>query len=319
MLNPLRRRYRRLRARVLGRVDPLILMYHRVEHLACDPWKLAVTPEHFAEHLEVLTRQRTIVSLAWLVAELEAGRVPDRVVALTFDDGYVDVLRNAKPILERFDAPATAYLTTGMIGRGTEFWWDALSRLLLESPALPEELTLPLGDVTHTWATADRGALHLAAWSALRRLTPAERERGLATIAAWAAAAGAVVPARESDRALDAEEVRALATGRLVAIGAHTVTHASLPLLGDGDQRREMGKSRTDCEHLLGAQVTAFAYPFGDHDARSVRLARALGFRHACTTNAGVAVSARERFRLPRVTIDDCSAEELERHLVGAA
>jgi peptidoglycan/xylan/chitin deacetylase (PgdA/CDA1 family) len=319
MLNPLRRRYRALKARMLGRADPIILMYHRVAALACDPWKLAVTPARFAEQLDLLSRRRTIVPLAWLVAELEAGRVPDRAVALTFDDGYVDVLRNAKPILERFDAPATVYLTTGMIGRRAEFWWDALSRLVLEAPALPATLELALGGRTSRWPTADRAAFHRAVWSALRALTPAEREGALLAITQWAATAAPVAPPREADRALDPDEVRRLATGHLVTIGAHTVSHPSLPLLGAGEQRREMGASRTDCERLLGAQVTAFAYPFGDHDARSVRLARVLGFRHACTTDPGVAVTARERFRLPRMFVDDWGAEELERNVVGTA
>jgi peptidoglycan/xylan/chitin deacetylase (PgdA/CDA1 family) len=319
MLNPIRQRYRRLRARMLGRIDPVILMYHRVAEVGCDPWKLAVTPEHFAEQLDLLSRRRTIVPLAWLVAELEGGRVPDRAVALTFDDGYVDVLRNAKPILERFDAPATVYLPPGMIGRRAEFWWDALSRLVLEAPALPPTFDLAIAGRTYTWPTADRAAFHLAVWGVLRTLTPTEREAALALVAEWVATVAPVEPPRERDRALDPDEVRALATGRLVTIGAHTVSHASLPLLGDGDQRREMAVSRTDCERWLGAQVTAFAYPFGDHDARSVRLARALGFRHACTTDPGVAVTPRERFRLPRLFVDDWSAEELERNVVGTA
>ena len=52
---------RRLRRAVRERLDrsrPLILMYHRVARLAHDPWDLAVTPDRFAEQIEVLTRER---------------------------------------------------------------------------------------------------------------------------------------------------------------------------------------------------------------------------------------------------------------------
>jgi hypothetical protein len=35
----------------------LILMYHRIGVLECDPWGLTVSPERFAEHLEPVLRQ----------------------------------------------------------------------------------------------------------------------------------------------------------------------------------------------------------------------------------------------------------------------
>ena len=34
----------------------VVLMYHRVTAPSRDPWQLAVTPKHFAEHLEVIRR-----------------------------------------------------------------------------------------------------------------------------------------------------------------------------------------------------------------------------------------------------------------------
>src|SRR5690606_6268251 len=94
----------------------LILMYHRVERLANDPQLLAVTPERFAEQLEILTRHYRVVSLHELNRTLRAGRSLRRMVALTFDDGYADNLYNAKPLLERFDCPATVFVTTGQTG-----------------------------------------------------------------------------------------------------------------------------------------------------------------------------------------------------------
>lgn len=306
----------RMHARLVGRTDPIVLMYHRVAEVPHDPWRLAVAPARFAEQLDVLTRRRRVVPLDWLVAELEARRVPDRAVAITFDDGYADVLLHAKPVLERFAAPATVYLTTGAIGRRAELWWDELARLVLASPALPAAVTLAIGGRPTTFDTADRAAAHLAIWSALRPLAEAPRAALLAELAR-----AIVVPAPRHplDRALDPDEVRALAAGGLVAIGAHTVTHPSLPLLDPAAQRREMRESRAACEALVGAPVTAFAYPFGDHDDASVAAARECGFRHACTVEPGVVTSARQRFRIPRILVDDWDGAELERRVLETA
>jgi peptidoglycan/xylan/chitin deacetylase (PgdA/CDA1 family) len=311
------RKWRGLRARLLGRVEPVILMYHRVANLPCDPWRLAVTRERFAAQIEMLTRERTVVPLDWLVEKLESGRAPESTVAITFDDGYVDVLANAKPVLERYGATATAYLTTGAIGRRCEFWWDTVSRVLLESPTLPDTLALEIAGHTHTWhvdAAGDRSELHGAVWRALRPLEEAARTVLLAKLERWS---GTAPPARIGDRALDRDEARELDASDAFAIGAHSVSHASLPSLADDGKRREVNDSRAACEQLLGHAVTSFAYPFGDRDRATERVVAESGFRHACATDPGIAVSIRDRFHLPRVAVEDWSAEELERLLAG--
>lgn len=308
------RKWRSLRARLLGRTEPVILMYHRVAELPCDPWRLAVTPAHFAAQIAMLTTRRSVVPLDWLVEKLESDTVPEGAVAITFDDGYVDVLQNAKPVLERFGAAATAYLTTGAVGRRREFWWDALARLLLESPRLPDSLALSLGDRTHEWQVdgGDRARLHHAIWSALR---PLDEDARTAALAELERQTDTAPPARRSDRALDPEEVSELAASRVFTIGAHSLTHASLPSLPDDAKRREVGESRAACERWIGRAVTSFAYPFGDRDRRTEQIVAECGFRHACATDPGAAVSIRDRFHLPRIAVEDWTADELVRRL----
>src|SRR5262245_19306871 len=112
----------------------LILLYHRIAEPAADPFDLCVTPQHFAEHLEQLRRHHRIISLTELSQRLASGATLRHTVVLTFDDGYADNLHHAKPLLERYDAPATVFVTSGYVGQDREFWWDELERLLLLSP-----------------------------------------------------------------------------------------------------------------------------------------------------------------------------------------
>ena len=51
-------------------------------------------------------------------------------VALTFDDGYADNLTNALPVMEKFAAPFTVYVTTGMITREIDAWWFGVAELV---------------------------------------------------------------------------------------------------------------------------------------------------------------------------------------------
>ncbi|HSE98315.1 MAG TPA: polysaccharide deacetylase family protein, partial [Blastocatellia bacterium] len=122
----------------------VILLYHRIADSASDPWSLCVTPQHFAEHLEVLAKHGFVVRLERLARALDGGRLPHRSAVITFDDGYVDNLWNARPLLEQFDLPATVFVTTGNTGRSREFWWDELERLILQPGTLPESLRLTI-------------------------------------------------------------------------------------------------------------------------------------------------------------------------------
>lgn len=111
---------RRTRARILP--GAAILGYHSISD-GDDPLGLAVSPSRFAEHLEVVARRARPMRLDALARALRDGRIPARAVAVTFDDGYADLLHVAAPLLERYDVPATAFVTTG--SPGCAFPWDA--------------------------------------------------------------------------------------------------------------------------------------------------------------------------------------------------
>ena len=167
-LGRLRRAVRSLRNRLMP--GGLILLYHRVAEVQSDPWSLSVTPRHFAEQLEVLRKVGRPVRLCHLVKNLGEGK--SRPLVVTFDDGYADNLHNAKPLLERYEIPATIFLTTGCIGQDREFWWDELDRLLLQPRTLPKALHLNIDGSTQDWdlgEAADYGedtARHYRTWIA---------------------------------------------------------------------------------------------------------------------------------------------------------
>ena len=76
------------------------------------------------------------------------------------------------------------------------------------------------------------------------------------------------------------EELRAHAE-RGVAMGSHTVSHARLTRLSDAEVRRELAESKQQIEAELGRPCPELAYPYGEHDERVRRLARAAGYERA--------------------------------------
>jgi peptidoglycan/xylan/chitin deacetylase (PgdA/CDA1 family) len=321
----------RFRTRLVDR--RLILMYHRVTRVECDYWRLCVTPEKFSEHLQVLQEYGACMTVAQMVRLLKIGRLPRRAVAVTFDDGYADNLLEAKPLLERYDVPATFFLCPGLLDGSREFWWDELEHIILHPIRLPPDLRLNIEGKSfeyhmtsgveltvenrrrhHGWhylkpPPTERHALYLAVWKVLWPLRHSQRRVWLDQLAVWSRVS---VKPRMSHRPLSAAEVVSLARSTLVEIGAHTVTHSSLPAQRPEIQRAEIFQSKAACETLCGREVTSFSYPFGDSVPATANLVRDAGFTSACTIGVAPITRGTNCFQLPRLAIKNWDGTELE-------
>jgi peptidoglycan/xylan/chitin deacetylase (PgdA/CDA1 family) len=259
---------RRIAARLERGHRSLILLYHRIDRPATDPWRLAVSPVHFAEHMEVLRGTGyEPVPLGELARALRAGRPLSRAVAVTFDDGYADNLECGLPVLERHGIPATVYVTAGPEAQAREFWWKQLEALFLEPGLLPHTVQVDGADFSWTWSfngsstwTAEQARAHLdwcatdagpapsprhsAFRSLLSALEPMASDRRNVVLAQLHQAAEADVGPRSSHRLMNAEQLRQLTASGLVDVGAHTLTHPHLSALGVDEQRTEIVGSK---------------------------------------------------------------------------
>jgi peptidoglycan/xylan/chitin deacetylase (PgdA/CDA1 family) len=100
-----------------------ILFYHRVAD-ARDP--LAIAPRRFAGQMDLLsTHGYRVIDVADAADRLARGEPADKVVALSFDDGYTDVAEHALPVLERHGFRATVFVATGVVdGTATFSWYE---------------------------------------------------------------------------------------------------------------------------------------------------------------------------------------------------
>jgi peptidoglycan/xylan/chitin deacetylase (PgdA/CDA1 family) len=120
----------------LGQV-PMILMYHGVAEVPEDPNQLCVTPARFAEQMAWLKRRGLRgVSVATLVDAMPARRARG-MVGITFDDGYLNVLTAALPVLLRHDFTATMFIISDRIG-GTNEWDEGPSWPLMSAAGVGE-------------------------------------------------------------------------------------------------------------------------------------------------------------------------------------
>ena len=333
-VSPVKKALRGLRGfRRLVRGRAVILMYHRITAAEADPYNLRVTPERFTKHLEMIREIGRPMRLAELVQSIREHKLPDRVVCVTFDDGYADNLHTAKELLERYDVPATVFVTTGPEGRSREFWWDALERVFLQPGELPDRLRLNLCDRQFEWDLGDsvrfskEDVEHHLAWKMpdpdgnrpqsypterhrilfkiyriLRELNRTERYRIIDNLLELA---GLDSEPRTTHRALTLDEVADLEGGGLVEVGAHTVNHLVLSKLSAEIQIEQIRRNKADLESCVGHPLKSFAYPHGLYSEASVAVVRQAGFEHACAVSFRAVRWSSDIFTLPRVAVFD--------------
>lgn len=100
---------------------PLILAYHSIHPDRQD--MLAVHPDKFAYQLEALARQR-YRSMTLADYCRQPARYGERVVIITFDDGYEDNYHYAWPVLQRFGYIGTVFLVSDYVGTDRIFAWN---------------------------------------------------------------------------------------------------------------------------------------------------------------------------------------------------
>ncbi len=335
---PLRARLNSLRGKKsAANSRVLILMYHRVIELDADPYGLCVSPDHFEDHLQVLHRTATPLSLSELVRKLRGGQLPERGVVVTFDDGYLDNLQVAKPLLEKHEVPATVFVTSGAVPMRREFWWDELDRLLLRPGRLPGTFSFSWSGSVRIWQLG-AGSLysenesHNRVWNVHQapeslaprqrffqeiqrftyELTTVEKHALLDQLAAWS---GADASVRTDRGTLTPAELGELARGPLIEIGAHTVSHPSLRALLLDEQYMEMHESKSRLEEIVGRPVSGIAFPHGEYTPDTLIGVSEAGFEFACTVRAEPVGKDTDRQQLPRFKVEDWDAEQFVRKL----
>ena len=88
-------------------------MYHEITPEVDGVNRLAVSREKFAAQLDRLHNQgfSTFTPSALAMALTKQTDLPERAVALTFDDGFADLHDVALPLLKRYNFTATAFVT----------------------------------------------------------------------------------------------------------------------------------------------------------------------------------------------------------------
>jgi peptidoglycan/xylan/chitin deacetylase (PgdA/CDA1 family) len=296
----------------------LILGYHGVssddEHL----WdrELYVPPELLRQRFDALRQGGYhVLPLNEAVRRLYDSTLPQRAVAITFDDGAYDFYTHARPILEEFQYPATVYLTSYYCRFQRPVFNTMLRYLLwkgrdrsLDADGLTDE---PTAIDLSSAGGRDAAFNAVAGACASRRLSGAEKDAVLTTVGDRLQIGYSDLLKRRFLHLMSPDEVGRLPRD-LIDVQLHTHRHR-VPVDEDAFAR-EILENRREIAAMTGrpeTHTTHFCYPSGVTHASFEGWLRNLGVTSATTCFPGIAAADSNPLLLPRL-IDTVNVAEVE-------
>jgi peptidoglycan/xylan/chitin deacetylase (PgdA/CDA1 family) len=310
----------------------IVLMYHRVATVEIDPWQLCVSEKNFEEHLQVLQDYR-LTSVDALLKGLANKKVESKGITITFDDGYKDNYDVAKPLLQKYNCPATFFITSGAVDSTQRFWWDELEQIILYAKQLPPRLEIVIsGELfTYDFETVEPGKdslekhkywywpdeppttrcdLYLKLWEQLKPLPHYQIDKVIAHLRSWA---GETVSS-EKRFTVTNDELQELSRSNLFSIGAHTVSHPDLISHRKEVQEGEICNSKKVLEDYCNTSMTTISYPYGNYDNDTLAIASDK-FLAGFTTEEVVVTNKTANLEIGRFQVNNWTGEKFEEQI----
>lgn len=269
-----------------------VLLYHRVCNRKDDCWKLAVSPEEFELQMKYIKENYGVLRF-----EDDWSGIRKKSIVITFDDGYVDNLVYAVPILEKYGMPATIFISTDNIGSKNKFWWDELADLFIYSK---EPFVIFQKQKYYLEKQEDREKCCQEIRRFLMKMNSEER---MLEIEKLYKLFRVDKKTSDADRTLNDKEIKQLSKMKNITIGAHTKSHSQLAAMPSRVQCRQIEESKAVLEKITGNRIEVFSYPFGnkeDYTMETVNIVRRCRFVKAAAVKGGLYDEKVSQFEIPR-------------------
>ncbi|MGS2724297.1 polysaccharide deacetylase family protein [Porticoccus sp. GXU_MW_L64] len=299
----------------------LILAYHRIlpsddaRYINEQP-SMCVTPETFEKNILWLKERYIITSLAeWVEGSYFRGDSNgDRYCAITFDDGWLDNLEFALPIIKKHKIPATVFCVADMVGKNN-FWPGRLQQLLLH--CTNKGVKDYQRSTSMQWLVdACSKRARFFDWEMLTveeidcLIEEAKQYKDCEINSYINIAKETLCLNYVEERCLmNSAEIKCMQKSGLVDIGSHTMNHTRLtdstcsPVL-----QQEIVQSKIKLQEITGTKIDIFCYPNGYAPSQAIELVSKT-YRAGCALYGSWNSRKSDMARLARVGIQESIAK----------
>lgn len=280
-------------------------------------YRNAVPAGHFKRQMGHLKRHYRLLDGDALREALHQNQFPPDAALVTFDDGLVNNVTVALPILEELDVPALFFLPTGFVQAASEgtqrIHWteDLIARLSTQqSPVSWAWINRHLPEFERSRSHPSPEQAPLAVVDHLKSLPQSVRKQRVHTLRdQLPRPTASAFPADEDGHSLlhtmTWEQARR-ASESLVTLGSHTVNHEILSTLSSKAAADEIRASKDHIEANTSATADFFSYPIGrpeDFSSSHQKMLSSSGYRAAFTQIPGVNTTDTDVLSLRRIDV----------------
>ena len=260
----------------------LIIMYHGVSRDTNPPINGRHLPvDQFEKQLVYFRKHFNVIPLTDLCDMALKGIRPEKhTIALTFDDGYLNNISNALPLLKKYQIPATFFISSVSLDEQDYVhpsdYLDLINFYIDESVEVNGKLFRK--DKYHLVASANRkwniyqyiNSLSLSLWE--KTLSDLSRKYRYNDITAHVS--------DETYKLITGSTLSVLLSEDLINIGSHGHWHVNLAMLSEDEIREQLTRSKAIFNKHGLKPVETLAFPYGYFNDKVLSLCRDHGHKY---------------------------------------
>lgn len=280
-----------------------VLCYHRISeknksHNKINPLSgLEVNQDIFEKQISYLVNNFKILKLNELEKHIENDD-KEFAISITFDDGYLDNINLALPILKKYNTPASIFVITRFLNNKDFMWWYFLWDNLNKKKSIKfnnETIILKnKSDAVKWYGILSKKVINLKEheqYKFLKNIFDSGNKPNYKHLI------------------FDSRKLFELSKNELIEIGSHTVNHNKLTSLSIDEVYLELKNSKQIIEEIINKKVNYLAYPYGgkdEVDSKIVSIAKEVGYKMAFSTKR-ISDQTHKFYDIPRYNIDNYS------------
>jgi peptidoglycan/xylan/chitin deacetylase (PgdA/CDA1 family) len=275
-----------------------IVVYHgicRKDHTRFSPTFLEL--QTFEAHLQFFKKHFKVVSLEEYFENKASSQF---TVCLSFDDGLANNLNYVLPLLEKYQLPASFFIT-GVREAGYDILWNDFLNIVTKYGPLKLEFKEKLYTKNRFGRYVDDTGTALAEYLRARDFSAKKEMMELLTPLAG-------FRNNQSDeeywRLLNDEQIFTLSQSPWVTIGSHGYYHNDLAQIDTALARKELVSSKQYLERITGKDIKAIAFPYGSYSSEVRDAAINAGYTQLLGTESLLREDEGKNFIKSRLTVN---------------
>ncbi len=253
-----------------------VMVYHGIcikDHLRYNT--LFITLRAFEKQIQLYKKYCTIISLDDHYRQKFDN---DKFnLSLSFDDGLANNYKYVLPILEKYEVPATFFITAIRETGQDILWNDVLSMAYRHGPQKIKSGNENFEKRKDGKYISSAGQL-LA--DKLRQTGYDEKEKMIISLRKYKQKADPDFWLQMTE-----EQIKQLSASKWVTIGSHGYYHNDLAFLSQDKTGEEMQRSKKYLENITGKEIRSIAFPYGSYNKETIQEAKKAGYSQLLATD----------------------------------